>query len=411
MSSHRLNANEHDGVDHREVANRLDLFHFQDEAPGMVFWHPRGFTLYRLLESAARQVLTAQAYQEIRTPQILRRPVWDASGHWRHFHEGMFHVQDQAVESAVKPVSCPGHLYVAGRRAPSYRDLPLRLAEFGVVHRDEPSGTLHGLMRLRQFTQDDGHIFCADDERAEDEVVNFCSALPPFYSAFGFSRLSLALSTRPLERAGSDEDWDKAEATLLRALSRLGQPYDLQPGQGAFYGPKLEYALHDRMGRQWQCGTIQLDLVMPKNFDLHYVDAAGRRRHPVMLHRALYGSLERFMGIVLEQHGASLPAWLAPEQARVLPLSAEQKGEGGRLCMQLRARGVRAQLAHEGSLSRRIAQAHEDGVPVALIVGARELAQGTVTVRRGNEQNTVPCGEALERVQTACASPALVQSS
>ncbi len=391
--------------DHRKLGQRLGLFHFQEEAPGMAFFHPRGLLLYRLLEEASRSATRAAGYQEVRTPQLLRQAIWEASGHWQHFSENMFRVLDQSCPAALKPVSCPGHVEIVRRMAPSYRDLPIRLAELGAVHRDEPSGTLHGLLRLRQFTQDDGHVFCSD-EQAEAEVERFCRSLPDFYRAFGFERLGIALSTRPAERAGDDAAWDRAEGILQAVLERLQQPYLLQPGAGAFYGPKIEVTLEDRQGRAWQCGTIQVDLVMPKRFDLRYVDAAGERRHPVMLHRALYGSLERFLGILLEHHGARLPLWLAPEQVVVLPVTAEQHEGAASFCDKLVRAGLRSHLAAgPDSLAKRLAEAHERAVPVAAILGPRELAANEVTVRRREGQSRVAQVEALAALAADCASP------
>jgi threonyl-tRNA synthetase len=390
--------------DHRNLAQRLDLLHFQDEAPGMVFWHPRGFLLYRLLEEAVRQQTNHHGYLEVRTPQILRRALWEASGHWEHFREGMFRVDDQACAAAVKPVSCPGHVQLVKRRVPSYRELPLRLAEMGLVHRDEPGGTLHGLLRLRQFTQDDGHIFCSAAD-AEDEVLRFCQAVPGFYRAFGFDEVRLALSTRPAARAGDDGLWDRAEAALLAVLQRLGVPYTLQPGAGAFYGPKLEYVLRDRLGRDWQCGTIQFDLVMPENFDLRYVDDAGERQRPVMLHRALYGSLERFLGILLEHHGAALPAWLAPVQVVVLPITDAEGATAAAFAGRLGAAGVRIKVDGDGSLARRIAAAHEQAAPFVAIIGAREAAQEAVTLRTRAGQRLCQQPAAVDELRALCRPP------
>jgi threonyl-tRNA synthetase len=390
--------------DHREVAQRLDLLHFQPEAPGMVFWHARGYTLYRLLEEAVRQQTVAQGYAELRTPQVMRRPVWEASGHWSHFQSGMFQVQDDACQAAIKPVSCPGHIYVLKHRSLSYRDLPLRLSELGNVHRDEPGGTLHGLLRLRQFTQDDGHIFC-NEAQAEAEVLRFCRALPAFYRAFGFDQISVALSTRPQARAGGDAEWDYAEAALEAAARKLDVPYVLQPGEGAFYGPKLEFALHDRHGRQWQCGTIQFDLVLPRRFELRYTDADGERKHPVMLHRALYGSLERFLGMLLEQHGASLPAWFAPVQIAVLPVSAAQLTAADALKAQLEQRGLRVQLSDDDTLAKRIAQAHAEAVPFQLVLGAREVAENAVMLRSREGQQKLGAAAAIDSLVQACATP------
>jgi threonyl-tRNA synthetase len=390
--------------DHREIAQQLDLLHFQPEAPGMVFWHERGFVMYRLLEEAVRVHMRAQGYAELRTPQLMRRPVWDASGHWDHFYEGMFRVEDQACEAAIKPVSCPGHIYVLKQRNLSYRDLPLRVSELGNVHRDEPSGTLHGLLRLRQFTQDDGHIFCTY-EQAQLELLRFCRSLPAFYRAFGFDQLEIAFSSRPEQRAGDEDAWNRAEAALLAALGELDQPYVHQPGAGAFYGPKLEFALRDRHGRSWQCGTIQFDLVLPKRFGLTYVAASGAREHPVMLHRALYGSLERFLGIVLEQHGAQLPGWLAPVQVHVLPVSEAQLAAAQAFAAQLSERGLRSALSVEESLARRVAQAHAGAVPHVAVIGAREAAAGTVSLRERAGQRELAAEAGAAALAALCAVP------
>ncbi len=394
-----------DPDDHRALAARLDLLHFQDEAPGMAFWHPRGLTLHRLLEDAARRHVVAAGYQEVRTPQLLRRPLWERSGHWQHHAGAMFAVDDGAASAALKPVSCPGHIQLVARRAPSWRDLPLRLAEMGLCHRDEASGTLCGLLRLRQFTQDDGHIFCALDHVA-DEVAAFCAALPAFYRTFGFHDVALALSTRPAERAGDDGSWDEAEALLAAALRRLDVPYAIQPGGGAFYGPKLEYTLHDRRGRSWQCGTIQLDLVLPRRFDLTYVDASGAARPLVMLHRALYGSLERFLGILLEHHRGALPPWLAPEQVLVAPISAEHAGWAATVAARLAAADLRVRVDGDGTLSRRIAQAHALGFPFVAVIGAAEVAAGTVALRGRDQHVTLPLDGAVALLAERCAGRA-----
>jgi threonyl-tRNA synthetase len=397
--------------DHRKLAQHLDLLHFQEEAPGMVFWHPRGLALYRLLEHAARACCDAQGYREVKTPQLVRRPIWEASGHWQHFAAGMFRLDDQAVEAGIKPVSCPGHVQIVNRRVPSYRELPIRLSELGVVHRDEPSGALHGLLRLRQFTQDDGHVFCAE-EQAASEIDRFCRALPAFYAAFGFDRLSLAFATRPEQRAGDDADWDRAEAMLASVLSKLGVPHVVQPGEGAFYGPKLELSLCDRAGRAWQCGTIQLDLVMPQRFDLRYVDADGEKKPLVMLHRALYGSLERFLGILLEHHGARLPAWLAPQQVVVLPVADAHLPWARQVEHALCSSGLRAQLdARAESLARRVAEAHDDAVPFVAVVGAREVQAGSVTLRARDGQQTLPFERAVELLKQRCALPEFAPQS
>jgi len=391
--------------DHRKIAQRLDLLHMQEEAPGMVFWHPRGLVLYRLLEQAARAHCEAQGYLEVKTPQILRKPVWQASGHWQHFGAGMFRVDDQSVEAAVKPVSCPGHIQIVNSRLPSYRELPIRLSELGVVHRDEPSGTLHGLLRLRQFTQDDGHVFCSE-EQAEAEVERFCRALPRFYAAFGFEHMSVALSTRPKERAGSDAQWDRSEAALAAVLKRLEIPHAVQPGEGAFYGPKLELLLRDRAGREWQCGTIQFDLVMPERFDVRYVDASGEKRRAVMLHRALYGSLERFLGMLLEHYGPALPPWLAPEQLVVIPVAQAHAAWAREVGEVARGSGLRARVdARDESLARRIAEAHHAATPFVAVVGAREMAARSIAMRCGSEQHVLPLAEGIALLQRRSAAP------
>lgn len=394
-----------DQDDHRSLAQRLDLWHFEEEAPGMVFWHPRGYLLYQMLEGAARARVRADGYSEVRTPQILRRPVWEASGHWQHFQGGMFRVADDVSEAAVKPVSCPGHIQIVESKAPSYRDLPIKLAEFGVVHRDEPGGTLHGLLRLRQFTQDDGHVFCSE-EHVPAELDRFLRSLRPFYAAFGFDAIDFALSTRPPERAGDDALWDWAEDALRAALDRLAVPVALQEGGGAFYGPKIELSLQDRMGRRWQCGTIQLDLVMPRRFDLRYVGAGGDRRHVVMLHRALYGSLERFLGVLLEHHRGKLPPWLSPEQVRVLPVASAHKSYADEVRRSLSDAGLRVEVDdRDESLGRRIAEAHAGAVPFVAVIGEREQKDRAVALRDRKGQRSMPLAEALGELRAACAPP------
>jgi threonyl-tRNA synthetase len=392
--------------DHRALMARLDLCHFQDEAPGMVFWHPRGLTLHQLLENAARAHVVAAGYREVRTPQMLRRAVWERSGHWGKFHDFMFAVGEGPDEAALKPVSCPGHIQLVRRQAPSWRALPIRLAEFGLVHRDEASGTLHGLMRLRQFTQDDGHIFCTEDQVAE-EVAHFCRQLPAFYRRFGFEDVTVALSLRPENRLGEEAWWDRAERELGEVVASLGIPCEVQPGAGAIYGPKLEFLLRDRRGRPWQCGTMQLDLVMPQRFDVRYVDAGGERRHVVMLHRALFGSIERFLGILLEQHGAALPAWLAPEQVAVVPVASRHQPRAVEVQARLVAAGLRVRLDDDDeSLARRIAVAHHDGVPFAVVIGDREETAGSLAVRGRDGQWSGAVEAVVAELAQRCASSA-----
>jgi len=397
--------------DHRALIARLDLCHFEDAAPAMVFWHPRGWLLYRLLEDAARAHVLAGGYREVRTPQLLRRPVWERSGHWGKFHDAMFACGDGADEAALKPVSCPGHIQLVKRDAPSWRDLPIRIAEFGLVHRDEPGGTLHGLMRLRQFTQDDGHIFCSEDQVA-GEVEKFCRELPAFYRRFGFEEVSIALSLRPEHRLGEESQWGRAESMLQDIVEKLGVPYVVQPGAGAIYGPKLEFVLKDRRGRAWQCGTIQLDFVMPERFDVRYVDAGGERRRVVMLHRALFGSIERFLGVVLEHHGAALPAWLAPEQVAVVPVGPPHREAASEVARALQAVGVRARVdASDATLARRIALAHQDGVPFQIVLGDREISGGTLAIRARDAQWWAPKELAISDLAKRCQSSPVLPSA
>lgn len=392
--------------DHRDLGNSLDLFHFQDDAPGMVFWHPRGLTLYGALRDAARRHCRAEGYYEVMTPQVLREPVWQRSGHWAHYREDMFAFDDGKESVALKPVSCPGHLEIVKRRILSHRDLPLRLAEFGLVHRREPSGALHGLFRLRQFTQDDGHIFCLP-EQLDEEVERFARGLKAFYRALGFDRIDVRLSTRPVSRVGDDDLWARAESLLGRAASRAGLAWSEQPGGGAFYGPKLEFNLQDAWGRLWQCGTIQLDLVLPERFGVHYAAEDGSRVVPMMLHRALYGSLERFLGVLLEQSGGKLPPWLAPEQVRVLPVGEPWVAAAAALASDLGAADVRVGLdTSMETLALRVFRAHSDGVPFAVILGNREVASGSATIRsRGGENRTLPRPEAIALLRGSCMPP------
>ncbi len=375
--------------DHRSIGKRLQLFHFQEEAPGMVFWHPRGMAVLRALEEVNRRYVKGQGYLEVKSPQLIREPIWHKSGHWQHFREHMFVLEeDEGRLSALKPVSCPGHLSIARRMSLSYRDLPLRLSELGVCHRNEQSGALAGLFRLRQFVQDDGHVLC-EPHRAVEEIAAFCASIPDFYRAFGFDRLSVALAGRPPEKLGAEPIWDEAERLLSQGAREGGLDFELVPGGGAFYGPKIELSLVDRQGRSWQCGTIQIDYFMPERFGVEYVDASGARRHPVMLHRALCGSLERFLGIVLEHHKGRLPAWLAPEKVAVLPVGRAQEEAARSLVRALEDRGIAASLdPSEESLGRRVAVAHANEVPFVAVIGPREIERGEVDVR-GREGRSV----------------------
>jgi len=393
-------------ADHRILGQQLDLFHLQEEAPGMVFWHPRGYAMYRALESAVRSWTACAGFEEVKTPELMRCAIWEQSGHWQNFRQHMFAFSDDGKSAAMKPVNCPGHAQIVKKRALSHRDLPLRLSEFGIVHRDEPSGVLHGLMRLRQFTQDDGHVFLAEAD-VEREVALFCSSLADFYRALGFTDIVVHFATRPAQRAGSEEVWDRAESALESAARCAGLSCHVKPGDGAFYGPKLEFELGDRHGRRWQCGTIQLDFVLPERFGLSYDDRSGARVRPAMLHRAMVGSLERFLGILLEHHEGRLPAWLAPEQVRVLPVHPEQREYAVEIVAGLRERGLRAQLESSAeNLGRRVAQADALRIPWLWVVGAREVTARSVSERGANrEQRALPLFQALSEVELACAAP------
>lgn len=397
-----------DRNDHRLIAQRQDLFHLQDEAPGAAFWHPRGWTLLRLLESRVRLVMERDGFQEVRTPQVLAEPIWRASGHLEHFASGMFAFERDERRFALKPASCPGHIQIALRAGLSYRDLPLRLGELGLVHRDEPSGAIQGLFRLRQFTQDDGHIFCAAHQVA-GEVARFCRSLRALYAEFGFEEMRVGFSTRPASRAGADEDWDRAEQVLQEAARAAGLECALQPGEGAFYGPKLEFSLRDRLGRGWQCGTIQLDLAMPERFDLAYVDSGGERRRPALLHRAAFGSLERFLGILLEQTGGRLPPWLAPEQIAVEPLRDAHGGFAREVAAALRGAGLRVRVDERDlALSRKVRDARTLSIPFIVALGDREAQQRTMSLRGGEAPpRELPLAEGVAWLAQACRPPAL----
>jgi len=396
--------------DHRNLGQKLDLFHLQEEAPGMVFWHPRGYAMYRALEAAVRAWTLSAGFEEVKTPELIRSAIWEQSGHWENFRQHMFAFSDEGKSAAMKPVNCPGHAQIVKKRSLSHRDLPLRLSEFGIVHRDEPSGVLHGLLRLRQFTQDDGHVFLAESD-VEREVARFCSSLHDFYRALGFSEIAVNFATRPAQRAGSDAVWDRAEQALSNAARRAGLACQVKPGEGAFYGPKLEFELGDRLGRRWQCGTIQLDFVLPERFELSYDDSSGVRARPAMLHRAMVGSLERFLGILLEHHDGRVPAWLAPEQVRVLPVHLEQRPYAEEVVGRLREHGLRAGVdGSNETLARRVAEAHAMRVPLLWVVGAREMAERSVTERgQCDERRAVPLLEAIGRARVVCAAPVATQ--
>lgn len=367
--------------DHRKLAKKFDLFHIQEEAPGMVFWHPKGWTIYTEIEKYMRQIQRDNGYLEIKTPQIVDRSLWERSGHWDKFRANMFTVESEARDYAVKPMNCPCHVQVFNQGLKSYRDLPMRLAEFGSCHRNEASGTLQGIMRVRAFTQDDAHIFCAESA-IQSEVAAFTQLLYQVYADFGFSEVIIRLSTRPEQRVGTDENWDKAETALANALDAQGLEFTYLPGEGAFYGPKIEFSLKDCLGRVWQCGTIQVDFSMPGRLDAQYVAEDGSRQVPVMLHRAILGSFERFIGILIEHYEGAFPTWLAPEQVVVMNITDNQAAYAQELTQTLRKQGFRAtcDLRNE-KIGFKIREHAIQKVPYLVIVGDQEVATATVSLR------------------------------
>jgi threonyl-tRNA synthetase len=367
--------------DHRKLAKELDLFHFQDEAPGLVFWHPKGWAIWQAVEQYMRQVYRDCGYREVKAPQILDRSLWEASGHWEKYRENMFTTESENRYYALKPMNCPGHVQIYKSDLRSYRDLPLRYGEFGQCHRNEASGALHGLMRVRGFTQDDGHIFCTEDQIL-DECVAFTAQLQKVYADFGFADVQYKVATRPEKRIGSDEIWDKAEHALMESLRRSGVEFAISPGDGAFYGPKIEYHLKDAIGRTWQCGTMQVDFSMPVRLGAEYVAEDNTRKVPVMLHRAIVGSLERFIGILIENHAGALPPWLAPVQATLANISDGQAGYATEVAQTLKKQGFRveADLRNE-KITYKIRALALQKLPYILVVGDKEMQAGTVAVR------------------------------
>ncbi len=367
--------------DHRKLARQLDLFHFQEEAPGMVFWHDRGWTLYRQVESYVRAQLLRHGYQEVKTPQIVDRSLWERSGHWENFGDLIFTTQSEGRDFAIKPMNCPCHVQIFNQGLKSYRDLPLRIAEFGSCHRNEPSGTRHGLMRVTNFVQDDAHIFCTEAQ-IQDEVSSLIDLVFEFYRDFGFEDVLIELSTRPEKRVGSDELWDRAESALHTALERKELPWKLNPGEGAFYGPKVDFSLKDSLERVWQCGTIQVDFSMPGRLGAQYVSEEGERMVPVMLHRAILGSLERFIGVLIEEYGGWFPSWLAPVQAAVLSITDRQADFAREVASTLKNQGFRVitDLRNE-KIGLKIREHTLQRVPYLLIIGGREVESHTVAVR------------------------------
>ncbi len=372
--------------DHRRLGRQLDLFHLQDEAPGMVFWHAKGWTLWQQVEQYLRSTIGEHGYQEVKTPQIVDRSLWEKSGHWGMYSDLMFTTKSEKHDYAVKPMNCPCHIQIFNQGLKSYRDLPLRMAEFGSCHRNEPSGSLHGIMRVRNFVQDDAHIFCAEDQ-VQGESAEFIRLLQQVYADFGFTDVLVKLSTRPDKRVGTDEQWDAAEAALAAALDAQGLDYDLQPGEGAFYGPKIEFSLKDSLGRVWQCGTLQLDFNLPVRLGAEYVAEDNTKKVPVMLHRAILGSLERFIGILIENHAGAMPMWLAPVQAVVMNISEGQAEYASEAAGRLRKAGFRveADLRNE-KINYKIREHSVQKLPYQIVIGEKEKAAGLVAVRaRGGQ--------------------------
>ena len=374
--------------DHRKLGKELELFHIEEHTPGMVFWHDKGWTVYRTIENYIRSKIQKSGYIEVKTPILVDRSLWEASGHWEKFHENMFvSNSDEERTMAVKPMNCPCHVQIFRQGLKSYRDLPLRMAEFGTCHRNEPSGSLHGIMRIRGFVQDDAHIFCTEDQ-ITSETVAFCDLLKDVYKTFGFTQVSVKFSDRPAKRAGSDETWDKAENALKEAVNATGLEWTLNSGEGAFYGPKLEFVLRDAIGRDWQCGTLQVDFVLPERLDANYVAPDGSKKRPVMLHRAVLGSLERFIGILIEEYSGKFPLWLAPVQVVVATITEAADAYATEICEILKLAGIRAVLdVSNNKINYKVREHSLQKVPVMFVVGAKEQENRSVSIRRlGSEK-------------------------
>lgn len=397
-------------IDHRVLGNKLDLFHQQEEGAGMVFWHPRGWELYRVLEDYVRARMRRAGFREIRTPQLLARSLWEKSGHWEKFGAAMYSLADAEEERALclKPMSCPCHVQVFNQRVRSYRELPVRYSEFGACHRDEPSGSLEGLKRTRAFVQDDAHVFCAESH-IEEEVGRFCSLLRAVYADLGFPDFSVALATRPASRSGSEATWDHAESALANAAHAADLAFDLLEGEGAFYGPKLEFHLTDSRGRSWQCGTVQLDFVLPERLDAEFVNERNERERPVMIHHAVLGSMERFIAMLLEHHEGWLPVWLAPEQVVVATISDANAPYAQEVLQVLDEAGIRALVdSRPERLEKKIVDAREKQVPLLVVVGSRDERDLTISIRqRDGQQATFALEDGVEQLKCAAQPPAM----
>lgn len=393
--------------DHRKIGKEMDLFHLQEEAVGSVFWHPKGWTLYRLLENYMRDKIAEEGYVEVKTPQLLDRALWEASGHWEKFREHMFTVEDENKILALKPMSCPCHIQIFRQGLKSYRDLPLRMAEFGSCMRNEPSGALHGLTRVRSFVQDDAHIFCTEDQ-IEEETRKFCLLLLSVYRELGFEEIIVKFSDRPDVRAGADEIWDKAEVQLEAGARASGLSYTLNPGEGAFYGPKLEFILKDAIGREWQCGTLQLDIVLPERLDASYIGEDGKKHRPVMLHRAIFGSFERFIAIFIEHYAGKFPLWAAPVQAVVATITQEGDEYAQKVYEKLKAAGIRTELdLRNEKINFKIRELSLQKIPYIIVVGKREAIEGTVSLRKlgGEAQEVLALETVIDKLKDEAIAP------
>ncbi|MEQ8251719.1 MAG: threonine--tRNA ligase [Oceanibaculum nanhaiense] len=409
LEAYLLQVEEAEKRDHRRIGREMDLFHIQEEAVGSVFCHPKGWTLYRAVEAYMRRKLDAAGYVEVKTPQLIDRALWEASGHWEKFRENMFTVETEDDRIlALKPMNCPGHVQIFRQGLTSYRQLPIRMAEFGACHRYEPSGALHGIMRVRSFTQDDAHIFCTEDQ-ITDETIRFCALLQSVYKDFGFTDVKVKFSDRPEVRAGEDATWDRAEGALKDAVEAAGLPYTLNPGEGAFYGPKLEFVLRDAIGRDWQCGTLQVDFVLPQRLDASYIAEDSQKHRPVMLHRAILGSFERFLGILIEQYAGKFPLWLAPVQAVVATITNEADPYAEEVAATLKAAGLRVEtdLRNE-KINYKVREHSLAKVPILLVVGRREAEERKVAMRRlgGDKQEVLALEDALHRLKEETQPPA-----
>ena len=406
LNKHLNTLEEAEKRDHRKLGKEMDLFHFQDEAPGMVFWHPDGWTIYRNLRNFVRSRLQDSGYIEVNTPQVIDRKLWEASGHWDKYRENMFitevdeeHANEKRI-NALKPMNCPGHVQIYNQGIKSYKDLPLKYAEFGLCHRYEPSGTMHGLMRVRAFTQDDGHIFCTENQ-IESETGLFIEFLSNLYADLGFKEFDIKLSTRPEMRVGTDEIWDKAEAALEAAIKNLGYPYRIDEGDGAFYGPKLDFVLTDAIGREWQCGTFQLDFNLAERLDAQYVGEDGKKHNPVMIHRAVLGSFERFIGILIENYAGKLPFWLAPQQVVIASIISDVNDYSVEIMDLLKKQGIRAEVdLRNEKISYKVREHSSKKVPIILAIGKNEMNDRTVSIRRigSKDTNVLKLDEAVNEI-------------